>query len=97
MKRRSRQPLLHRHRAHPLPRGHPLVVVDQLQIQPVVVKLRGLGHLLVVVGDAGDEAQVAVDDPANSRSAADAKDPPGLGSGSGSVPPSGSLSSDLVR
>ena len=69
----ARQPLPHGLGAHPLLVGHPLVVVDELQLQPVVVELRGLGHALGVVGHAGDQPEVAVDHPADPRGAADPK------------------------
>lgn len=41
-------------------------MVKQLQFQPVVVELGSLSHLLLVVGNARDQAEVAVDDPADS-------------------------------
>lgn len=63
----SCHPLLHGHGAHPLPRGHPLIMVEKLEFQPVIVELCGLSHAVVAVGDAGDEAEVAVDDPADPR------------------------------
>lgn len=49
-------------------------MVEQLQFQPIVIELCGLGHLLLVVGNAGDLAEVAMDDPADSGGAADAED-----------------------
>lgn len=92
----SYQPLLHGHWTHSLLRGHPLIVIQQLQFQPVVKELCGLSHRLVFVGEARDELQVAVDDPANSWRTADAKNTLSLGSRRWWVPLSLSLCSYLV-
>lgn len=50
-------------------------MINQLKFQPAVVELCGLSHLLLVIGDARDQVEVTVDNPANPRGAADAKNP----------------------
>lgn len=50
-------------------------MVEKLKFQPVIVELCGLSHLILVVGDAWDKGEEAVDNPADSRWAADAKNP----------------------
>lgn len=42
-------------------------MVEKLKFQPVIVELCGLSHLILVVGDAWDTGEEAVDNPADSR------------------------------
>lgn len=71
MKGRPCQPLLHGLCAHSLLRGHPLIMIEQFHIQQLVKDLCGLRHLLLVVGQAGDQLKVSVDGPANPGGTAD--------------------------
>lgn len=73
MKRSSCQPLLHGFGAHPLLVHHPLIVVQQLSVQPVIVELCGLGHVILIVGDARDDAEVSVDYQADPGRRADSQ------------------------
>lgn len=42
-------------------------MVEKLKFQPVIVELCGLSHLILVVGDAWDKGEEAVNNPADSR------------------------------
>lgn len=66
MKCSSCQPLLHGLCTHSLLGGHSLIVVQKLKFQQVVIQLCSLSHLILAVGDAGDDAEVVVDNPTNS-------------------------------
>lgn len=54
-------------------------MIQQFQVQQLVKDFCGLTHLLFIVGQAGDELKVPVDDPANSGDAADSQQIPSLG------------------
>lgn len=55
-------------------------MIKQFQVQQLVKDFCGLSHLLFIVGQAGDELKVSVDDPANSGDTADSQQILSLGS-----------------